>query len=78
MLNSLKKEMNKAYTENGSVTNASTMSDCLDLFSTIGAIRYANDEEIIRRFSRAYIENPDIAMKILFLCKRYSWWFRRT
>lgn len=69
MLNSLKKEMNKAYTENGAVTNASTMSACLDLFSTIGAIRHANDEEIIRSFSRAYIENPDIAMKILFYAR---------
>lgn len=41
MLNHLKNEANIAYTENGAVTNASTMSDCLDLFATIGAIRAA-------------------------------------
>ena len=66
MLNHLKSEANIAYTENGAVTNASTMSDCLDLFATIGAIRSADDPEIIRRFVRAYAEDADIAMKILF------------
>ena len=45
MLNHLKNEANIAYTENGAVTNASTMSDCLDLFATIGAIRAAEDQE---------------------------------
>lgn len=66
MLNHLKNEANIAYTENGAVTNASTMSDCLDLFATIGAIRAAENQEIIKRFIRAYTENADIAMKILF------------
>lgn len=66
MLNHLKNEANIAYTENGAVTNASTMSDCLDLFATIGAMRAADDQEIVRRFVRAYAENADIAMKILF------------
>lgn len=54
MLNHLKSEANIAYTENGAVTNASTMSDCLDLFTVIGALRAADDQEIIRRFVRAY------------------------
>ena len=66
MLNHLKNEANKTYTENGAVTYASTLSECLDLFATIGAIRRESDEEIITRFSRAYAENADIAMKILF------------
>lgn len=66
MLNHLKSEANVAYTENGAVTNASTMSDCLDLFAVIGALRAADDQKIIRRFVRAYAEDADIAMKILF------------
>ena len=66
MLDHLKNEANIAYTENGAVTNASTLSDCLDLFATIGAIRTADDREIVRRFARAYAEDADIAMKILF------------
>ena len=66
MLNHLKNEANIAYTENGAVTNASSMSDCLDLFATIGALRAADEQEIIRRFVRAYAEDADSAMKILF------------
>ena len=66
MLNYLKKEANIAYTQNGAVTDLSTMSDCLDLFATIGAIRAAGEQDIINRFVRAYTENADIAMKILF------------
>lgn len=66
MLNYLKKEANIAYTQNGAVTDLSTMSDCLDLFATIGAIRAAGEQDIISRFVRAYTENADIAMKILF------------
>jgi hypothetical protein len=66
MTNYIEKEANIAYTENGAVTNASTESDCLDLFATIGAIRKADEGRIIGSFLRAYAENPDYAMKILF------------
>ena len=50
MLNFLKKEMNKTYTENGAVTYRSTNSKCLDLFATVGALRRESDCEIIDRF----------------------------
>lgn len=66
MLNDLKNEVNMTSTENGAVTYVSTMSHCLDLFATIGAIRAADDKEIIDRFVRAFAEDADIAMKILF------------
>ncbi|MBQ3008262.1 MAG: DUF2828 family protein, partial [Oscillospiraceae bacterium] len=66
MLSLLKKESNLTYTENGAATHSTTDSNCLDLFATIGALRFADDSEIITRFTRAYCENPDLAMKILF------------
>lgn len=69
MLNYLRKESNKTFTENGAVTYRSTCSDCLDLFARIGAMRNASDEEIVNVFKRAYFENPDIAMKILFYAR---------
>lgn len=69
MLEYLKKESNITYTENGAVTNASTYSNCLDLFATIGAIRNAENDEIIKLFMRAYAENPDLAMKLLFFAR---------
>ncbi|MBP5775547.1 MAG: DUF2828 family protein [Clostridiales bacterium] len=69
MLKFLRREANTAYTANGAVSNASTMSDCLDFFATAGALRNADDDEIVTRFIRAFAEDKDIAMKILFYAR---------
>ena len=69
MLQYLKQESNKTFTENNAVTYISTLSECLDLFSTIGALRREDDDEIIIRFARAYAENKDIAIKLLFFAR---------
>ena len=66
MLEFLKNEANMTYTENGAATYRSSGRDCLDLFATIGALRRESDQEITYRFLRAYAEDPDLAMKILF------------
>lgn len=66
MLNKLKRESNVTLTENGAATYRSTSDHCLDLFATIGAIRRESDEEIVDRFIKAFAENRDFAMKILF------------
>lgn len=68
-LDYLKKEDNKTYTENGALTNKSTLSNCLDLFATIGALRTAEESEIASRFFQAYAENRDVAMKTLFYAR---------
>ena len=72
MLELLKEESNKTYTENGAVTYKGTKSYCLDLFSTIGALRSADETEIIKRFIRAYNENPDMAMKFCFMREMFA------
>ncbi|MBO4384244.1 MAG: DUF2828 family protein [Clostridia bacterium] len=69
MLQELINESNITLTENGAVTYAGTGSDCLDLFSTAGALRHAEDKDITDRFIRAYNEDPDAAMKILFFAR---------
>ena len=69
MLQHLKNEANRTFTENGAVTHATTYSDCLDLFATIGALRSSNEQEIINRFIRAYSENPDLALKTVFFAR---------
>ena len=69
MLKFLRREANTAYTANGAVSNASTMSDCLDFFATAGALRNTDDDEIVTRFIRAFAEDKDIAMKILFYAR---------
>ena len=66
MLEVLKKTANKTYTENGAVTHRTSGKDCLNLFAAIGALRLADDQTICSRFLKAYAENPDLAMKILF------------
>ena len=66
MLDALKQRSNRTVTENGAATLVTTRSDCLDLFATIGALRNASQAAMIDRFHRAYAENPDIAMRILF------------
>ena len=69
MLEHLKNEANRTYTENGAVTYATTYSDCLDLFATIGALRSSNEQEIISRFVRAFTEDPNLALKTLFFAR---------
>jgi len=69
MLESLKKEANLTRTENGALTLRSTQSHCLDLFAAIGALRRADEDEIVERFLRAYAEDPDLAMKTLFFAR---------
>ena len=69
MLKFLKGELNRTFTENGAETFSSTLSDCLDLFATVGALRHRSENEIVARFMRAYTENKDIAMKLLFFAR---------
>lgn len=69
MLEYIKTEANRAYTENGALSYATTHSDCLDLFATIGALRSAGEQEIISRFRSAFAEDPDLAMKTLFFAR---------
>lgn len=69
MLNALTYEANLTCTENGALTYRSSGSDCLDFFAVCGAMRHADENEIVQRFLRAYAENPDTAMKILFYAR---------
>jgi hypothetical protein len=69
MLQHLKNEANRTLTENGAATHITTGSHCLDLFATIGALRSSQEQEIISRFTRAFTEDPDLAMKTLFFAR---------
>lgn len=69
MLNFLKNESNIAYTENGGTAFKSTESCCLDIFFKAGAMRNSTAEEIADVVIRAYAENPDKTMKIIFFAR---------
>lgn len=66
MLEYLKQQSNHTWTENGAVTLESSGSACLDFFAVAGALRCAEISEIQVLFLRAYTEDPDLAMKLLF------------
>jgi hypothetical protein len=53
-------------TENGMVTNSSSLNDCVNLFFQIGAMRGQDKTRLINTFVKAYEENALTAMKILF------------
>lgn len=57
---------NFGETENGAVAYNSTQSALLDAFGSLGTMKDSPEEDIINIFSKAYDENPDYAMKLLF------------
>ena len=69
MLEYLKKESTVTYTENGALAYSTTGNECLDLFFRAGAMRFADEREIADVVIRAYVENPEKAMKIIFFVR---------
>ncbi len=68
-LQALKAVSNWTRTENGAKTLRSSGSEVLDLFASIGALRSAKDFDILRRFCRAWTDDRELAMKILFYAR---------
>jgi len=64
LLSALQQE--DTVTENGMVTNSSSLNSNLDLFFRIGALRAADHNDIVRQFSLAFAESPQDALRILF------------
>lgn len=65
-LKGLMKEDAKVLTENGAVTHNTTLNSVLDYFAQCGALRGQDENRIKTLFDNAYLENPDLALKILF------------
>jgi hypothetical protein len=53
-------------TENGMVTNSTSLNNCVDLFFQIGAMRGKDKSRLIDAFVKAFSENPLTAMRLLF------------
>lgn len=69
MLDHLMNESNMTLTENGAMTHSTTGSDCLDFFASAGALRSASEQQILKLFIRAYNEDADAAMKLIFFAR---------
>ncbi len=65
----LRREGSFTRTENGAVALNTTGSACLDLFSTAGALREAEDARVESMFAEAYKESPLLATKIVFYAR---------
>lgn len=64
-LEELQKETNKTYTENGAVTNKSSLNHCLDFFALAASMRNSK-EDAIKLFEKAFFEDKQTAIRILF------------
>ena len=57
---------NAEQTANGGATNASSLSSCVDLFFQVGSMRGKEEEDILVAWTKAFLEDPQTALKILF------------
>lgn len=55
-----------ASTENGMITNSTSLNECVNLFFTVGAMRGQEKARLLAMFSKAFNESPLTTMKILF------------
>ena len=55
-----------ALTANGAITNSTTLNNCLDLFFVIGSSHNMSEDEILKMFKKAEIEDQDTAWRIAF------------
>lgn len=53
-------------TENGMMTNVSSLDKCVDMFFTVGAMRGQDVNRLLTIFHSAFNEDPKTAMKVLF------------
>jgi len=65
-LENLKEENSRTRTMNGAAAYNGTGNACLDLFAVAGGMRYRSRHNLCDLFDRALIEEPDLAMKLLF------------
>ena len=72
-IENLEKEAAKTRTLNGAAAYSASGNACLDLFAVGGGMRYRRKDDIIHLFERAYIETPDLAMKLLFHINLQIW-----
>lgn len=62
----IKAQTNKTFTENGALTNTSSLSKIVDWFFHGAALRKAEEKRILDLFTDAFKENPTSALRILF------------
>ena len=65
-LKNLKEMDNFTFTENGAVALKSTGNSVLDAFGRLSAMQFEDDETILTTFYKAFAEDKELAMRLLF------------
>ena len=70
-MNEMKKTLNdeKTLTENGAVGYRTTGKELLDLNFAVASLRSASDVEIVEKFTKAFFEDKELALKWLFFAR---------
>lgn len=66
LINAIERTQNTTLTENGAVTLRSSLKETLNFFGLGAALRTRTDEDVIALFSKAFAEDPLVAVKTLF------------
>lgn len=69
LINAIENKQNLTTTENGAVTLKSSLKATVDFFALGGSLRTASDDTVIQLFSKAFAEDPFVAMKVLFFIR---------
>jgi len=66
LINAIENKQNLTTTENGAATLKSTLKATVDFFGLGASLRTRTDEDVISLFSKAFAEDPLVAVKTLF------------
>jgi hypothetical protein len=66
LIQSIEIEENADYTENGAITNKSTLDNLLDFYGLGGALRSRDEKDIQKLFRKAFAQDKLLALKCLF------------
>jgi hypothetical protein len=69
LIDHITNKQNVTTTENGAVTLKSSLKATVDFFGLGGALRTRTDEDVISLFSKAFAEEPLVAVKTLFFIR---------
>lgn len=67
IIDAITSQTNLTTTDNGAITNSSSLSKCVDFFAIGGSIRSQDSNTIINIFKDAFNEDKTIAVRLMFM-----------
>lgn len=66
-LSAITKHFNLTETQNGAITNKSSLNECVDFFAQGGSIRSRTESEVLSLFVRAFSQDQTIAVRLMYM-----------